>query len=227
MADKFQNVGFNKVLNEVRYRQIRPYLVGRSCCEVGCGEGQLTKHLVKDFDEVHIVDKERSFLNKIPNSVIKIRQDIEKKWITGFYDTIICSNVLEHLENPEKALRNIYRLGNTFSIFIFVTPNGESFHRQIGVKLGFIKSLLDLTSTERQYGHKRSFSMILLTSLLIKTGFLPIISKTYFYKPYPNKFMEKLPRDVIKNCERIETGLYGAEILVVCKIANPINTTSK
>ena len=95
---------------------IRPY-VGQRVLEIGAGMGNLTRHFIKrrlkyvatDINNEHLVRlgnrlRHQHRLHVFPCD-LSIRRDFER--FTGLMDTVICLNVLEHMEDDESCLRNI------------------------------------------------------------------------------------------------------------------------
>ena len=93
-------------------------------CETGCGEGEITS-FIKDmyqnaeidaFDISEKVIAEASekihginfYTGNIYTMEVRKPGEAEKHILNkGRYDLVICSEVLEHLEDPERALKNI------------------------------------------------------------------------------------------------------------------------
>jgi glycosyltransferase involved in cell wall biosynthesis len=92
---------------------IRPY-VGRRVLEVGSGTGAMTRHLASreyvvatDLDQQYVELLRRTYAGK-PN--VAVRQlDLARLSEDGLaprsFDTVVCSNVLEHVEDDGAALR--------------------------------------------------------------------------------------------------------------------------
>jgi glycosyltransferase involved in cell wall biosynthesis len=107
--------GFNRWM----HRRIAPY-VGRRVLEAGCGIGNLTELLLgadrliaSDFDPfyVEMIDRRFGHLENVRTTPMDLTsaadyQAIEDEKI----DTIICLNVLEHIELDEEVLGHFFRL---------------------------------------------------------------------------------------------------------------------
>jgi len=95
--------------------------------DCGCGEGNLLKLLVRqgfnnlsgsDFSDEAIKltkDKFKGLLYKID---LTQKKDFQNKK----YDLIICSEVLEHIQNDRLAIRNLYNVLNKNGILILSVP---------------------------------------------------------------------------------------------------------
>ena len=100
------------------FEKIRPHLRG-NILEVGCGIGNLTgfllnygKVIVADVNEGYIQTVENKYRDH-PNLKGVLLWNIEQKLIQNFnsrIDTILCSNVLEHIEEDQVVLRNLFLL---------------------------------------------------------------------------------------------------------------------
>jgi 2-polyprenyl-3-methyl-5-hydroxy-6-metoxy-1,4-benzoquinol methylase len=97
--------------------------------EVGCGEGYLADYIAAFFgDAVRVRGSDFS------SKIIEKAKDLHKRPNLGFFvqniydikqeddcDLIIASEVFEHLEDPEQALKQVSLSTNSF--FIFSVPN--------------------------------------------------------------------------------------------------------
>lgn len=93
-----------------------------SLIDLGCGEGFLLQSnsdivsgkecYAMDLDPEELKDAERNipFCHLFEASIYNVPKDDE------FVDLVICTEVLEHLEDPEKALKEIHRLGSKYAI---------------------------------------------------------------------------------------------------------------
>jgi 2-polyprenyl-3-methyl-5-hydroxy-6-metoxy-1,4-benzoquinol methylase len=98
--------------------------------DVGCGNGVISRHLGKlgfnvlgiDVSEATI-EKARS-LNTLPNVWFDVIS-AEKLVAQGdTFDAIICSEVLEHLDNPSALLKVLYQSLKKDGILVVTVPNG-------------------------------------------------------------------------------------------------------
>src|SRR4030042_777870 len=103
--------------NQWIFDKVRPWL-GKSILEVGCGIGNLTALLLQ-AGKVVASDMNPHYLQKVDdkfgshsnlNGVLlwDIQQDLSKDFPVSI-DTILCSNVLEHVEDDDTVLSRFYR----------------------------------------------------------------------------------------------------------------------
>lgn len=94
----------------------------RTVLEAGCGEGEVTSYLehkygdecqIEAFDISERIVKEA----KKKNKKIEFRTgDIYEISGGGGYELVVCCEVLEHLEYPEKALKELLRVSKNYII---------------------------------------------------------------------------------------------------------------
>jgi len=97
--------------------------------EIGCGEGHVTRIIHESFSDLHISASDYSKevidiarkqttstkINYAVKNIYKLRAEIDSA------DMIVCSEVLEHLEQPREALEVISKLSAKY--FLFSVPN--------------------------------------------------------------------------------------------------------
>ncbi len=214
-----QNSGFNKYMNNLRAKKILEYATGKICLEVGCGEGQITKHLTKVIPTVVALDKDKGQLKKVSNKkgIIKIHCLIEELKTQNKFDFIVCSNVLEHLDNTGAVLNKVRDLCHKDTILFFSVPNACSINRIVGHDCGMLSDLFDLSKCDIKAGHKRMYSVLGLRRQI--SYFFEIIKVgTFFCKPLNNEKMKYFPKEILKMLEELPMGDMGAEIFCVCKL---------
>ena len=100
---------------------------GKSLLDFGAGKGELIDILKKfDFSEVSGAD-----LFKKPKSLDKdikwYQLDLNNKFkIKKRFDFVICSETIEHLENPRHTLRTIFNILKKSGVLILTMPNNNS-----------------------------------------------------------------------------------------------------
>ncbi len=107
------------------------------------------------------------------------------------FDTVILSSVLHEIPNPENMLELIYKILEVEGTLFVVVPNNQSLHRLIGEKMGKIKSLTELTDTEKLMQQSTSYSPQHLVNQLKSHGFEIKEVITSFIKPLPHAKMQE------------------------------------
>jgi len=133
LSDKANN--YNKEL----YRLIKPYC-GKKILEVGCSIGNITRLLLNKNTHVTGIDV-------VPQAIRIIKKNFsrenDKNWKNfdahvmdasdsailrlakgrdGEFDTVVCMNVLEHIQKDQKALDNFYELLMTGGKLVLIVP---------------------------------------------------------------------------------------------------------
>lgn len=141
---------------------IRPY-VGENVLEIGSGIGNLTKKLIPR--EHYLCTDINPFHLEITKKLTKNRPYLKVSYLdltdlSGFdqnkekFDTVVCINVIEHLDDDEKAVNNIARLLEKKGRAVILVPRGQKI-------FGTLDELV---------GHKRRYSKQMLVDLAKKSG---------------------------------------------------------
>ncbi len=127
--------------NSWLFSKIKPHLGGR-ILEVGSGIGSFTL-LLKEIGEVWAGDINKNYLKYLKKRFAKeVRVgyvNIEKKkYFFGDmkFDCVVCLNVLEHIKNEEKALKNIHKLLKKGGKLILLVPAHKSLYSEFDRKIG-------------------------------------------------------------------------------------------
>jgi ubiquinone/menaquinone biosynthesis C-methylase UbiE/uncharacterized protein YbaR (Trm112 family) len=119
-----------KLFHILREREIVKYIKrharGERFLDLGCGTGFITRHI--DFEYVLGMDINRWAIEKarshVPGNVRFVVGDVENiPLASNAFDMVVCTDVLEHLLNPGKALREIYRTMRDGAILIGTVPS--------------------------------------------------------------------------------------------------------
>lgn len=98
-----------------RFKRVREHLYGDSVLDAGCGKADFLSTIESDYQIAGIdVNKERvDYCNQVlgQDAVRLGNLDGRLDFENDSFDTVVCLEVLEHLEDPEKALRELVRVG--------------------------------------------------------------------------------------------------------------------
>lgn len=191
----FNYTTFNTWLIKKRYQHLSQYFVGDTCLELGCGDGSGTRFLVDHFDEVFVVDGSSVALTNVselyPQSHI-INSSFEEMDFDTKFDTIILAHILEHVDDPQAVLHKTKRYLAPGGVLIVDVPNGDSLHRQIGVKMGLLSERTELNDIDLSIGHQRVYSFSSFRKEMLKTGFESILFGGMFLKILSNQQTEQV-----------------------------------
>ncbi len=150
---------------------------GKIVYDIACANGYGTKILSKVSEKAIGLDKTGSFLNDArennSSDNIEYRQaDLDKESLSNLpkADYIICFETIEHLEKPEKFLREAFDLLNAGGVLICSVPNR---------KYDPVKE----DGAPKNEFHKHLFSRADITNMLESAGFGGLES---LGQPWPN-----------------------------------------
>ena len=143
---------------------IHPYL-GKRVLEIGAGIGNLTRVLVAnrrryyatDFDPEHLgrLSVRLSGRPKLETALLDAARAQDYEPFRNRVDTIVCVNVLEHIEDDLGTLRSMHRTLEDDGRAVILVPEGQ----------GLFNSL------DRELGHQRRYSEHQLHRRMIDAGF--------------------------------------------------------
>lgn len=134
-----QAVWYNKwIINK-----ISKFLKG-DILEAGCGIGNFTNELSK-FGDVWAIDIDKSYVNEAQKKVLNVKVglgDIEKgKFFFKHktFDSIFCINVLEHIKDDSKALKNLNNILKKDGTLILLVPAHNFLFGSIDTSIGHFR----------------------------------------------------------------------------------------
>jgi 2-polyprenyl-3-methyl-5-hydroxy-6-metoxy-1,4-benzoquinol methylase len=107
-------------------------------------------------------------------------------------DFIVCSGVLNEIEEPAVILRAARALLAPAGTMHVNVPNAQSLHRKLAKAMGIIADEKQLTERNRQLAQFRVYDFEALTDLAAATGFRVVDRGGYFLKPFTHAQMEAL-----------------------------------
>jgi glycosyltransferase involved in cell wall biosynthesis len=139
--------------------------MGRNVLEIGAGIGNLTRaleprrkrYVATDVDREHL-ERLRVRLSSRPNlttAVLDASRAEDYAPFLGQMDTVVCLNVLEHIEDDAAALRNLATTLNQGGRAIILVPEGQGI----------------FCSLDKELGHWRRYSEDQLRARMTEAGF--------------------------------------------------------
>jgi len=171
----FINNFFNVLLTQLQNLEIESVL------DVGCGEGftlnklkenkilrQSSGQVGKRYEGIDYSEEAISLGKKAYPSLHIIQGNIyDLKYKDNSFDLVICSEVLEHLENPQKALRELVRVSRKY--ILLSVPNEPLFY------------LFNYTQWGKDIGHINKWTSLGFKNFISKNSNIKLLSvKTPF-----------------------------------------------
>ncbi len=159
-----------KNYNKWLYEQFAPY-VGRFVLEIGAGVGNITEFLRTQNRTVFATDISDEFVAYLTQrysseeNVIVFKHNAENIFHDHEIDTIVCINVLEHIEDDRKALRSMFTSLLPLGHLILLVPAHPFLYGSI----------------DRAIGHFRRYRKKELCEKIRQSGFL--LKKIYAFNP--------------------------------------------
>ena len=192
--------------------------------DIGCGRGDNAKHLKdrgKVVDGITISEKELELATQYLRTgvLFNVESGLPDAIKGNKYDVIICSHILEHLQNPGKLLDDIRGVMSEHSIFIVALPNIMHYRSRLElVKGNFVyeeSGIWDNTHV-KWYTFQSAQELLSTHGLqIIKadvTGEIPLLS--IFKRLLPAGIRKKL----FNGLKKISKGFFGYELFYVCKL---------
>ncbi len=166
MGISLENMSQAAWYNRWTLQKISKFLKG-DILEIGCGTGNFTQSLT-NFGKIWAIDIDQEFIKqtrkRVSNDVQINIGDIENGryfFKNKKFDSIICFNVLEHIEDDIKALNNLYQLLKYDGKLILLVPAHPALFGSI----------------DKAVGHFRRYQKNQLLKTLEKHNFKIICSK--------------------------------------------------
>jgi SAM-dependent methyltransferase len=96
---------------------------GASICEIGAGPLNQTSRFLATIGEVHGVDIDDAVLGNDALASAHVVKDDRFSFEEGSMDACVSNYVIEHVENPDRHLREVCRILKRGGVYIFRAPN--------------------------------------------------------------------------------------------------------
>lgn len=148
---------------------------GDTLLEIGCAGGVMTANLSENIPNIVASDISLTYLRKAKKNVPSakfVRLDIHNlPFDDESFDCIVCTEVLEHVYSPYKALDEIHRILKPKGNFVLSVPNNMTFNR---IFWHLMKRKEQYANLNIMNLHINFFDTGSILELLRKSGFYPI-----------------------------------------------------
>lgn len=174
--------------------------------EAGCGDGSILIELIKRFkvDGYGIDISEtalslsKEFINKIGyTATLKLGDVHDIPYDKNIFDVVISLGVIEHFDDSENIVREMYRVLKPQGILILMTPNSRS----LGVADRKIKQLFG----KWKFGYQTEYTRHELKEFCKSTGFTIIDDFTVVRNTLPE---DTHSFKIITRCDRLLSKIF-------------------
>ena len=154
----------------------------KSAVEFGPGSGIYLGYLDNLNEITFAIDIEEVFLENIKMDITKFKnlhlrvEDIQNiEHVYRKFDLILCSEVIEHIQNPKEAIENLYQCLNSGGILILTTPQKFSI-LELCSKIALAPGIINIVrkiykEPVNELGHISLLTSNSLTKIIINSGF--------------------------------------------------------
>lgn len=174
--------------------------------DVGCGGAEFSKRLSKNGNQVIGIESSEENYKMAKEKIKVYHGDFSKIEIRGSFDIVIFGDVLEHMFNPEVAIRKAKLLADEMIICV---PNFDF----CGVILLRLFGIKKMKSGILDKDHVYFFNKSIIEKMIRNNGF-EIID---FASPAPKKF----PR-IYNRVIRLNPAVFGYQFIYRCRINESI-----
>ena len=146
----------------IRFAKLKPK---NQVLDLGCGEGHLISLMPNDVSIVGI-DISKYALNRAKET-LKDKKNVELKFAnayqtnlpSNYFDKIICSEVIEHVPEPRKIIREVHRLVKDNGLVVVSVPDEKRIQTIMNV-INFLKinKFLHAARDQKEYDWHLQFS---------------------------------------------------------------------
>jgi 2-polyprenyl-3-methyl-5-hydroxy-6-metoxy-1,4-benzoquinol methylase len=182
--------GFDELLRQFMIREFSQYIFGEKVLEMGCFEGDFTKYLAANYEEVHVIEASETLTrrakDRLPNNVSFTVSTFEEATLDTKFDGIFIVHTLEHLDDPVEILKKSQNWLRPGGRIVISVPNASAPSRQIAAKMGILEHNAGITEAEWRQGHRITYSMDTLYSHARNSGYKVVRSGGVFFKTLAN-----------------------------------------
>jgi 2-polyprenyl-3-methyl-5-hydroxy-6-metoxy-1,4-benzoquinol methylase len=219
------------VMHKYMIKSFEPFFSGRDVLELGSFKGEFTKRLLPYFDDITCIEASDEAIStaqkQLSSKVNFINSLFEDVKLDKKFNNIILTHVLEHIDDPVSLLEKINNewLTENGKLFI-VCPNANAPSRQIAVKMGLISHNTAITTSEKEHGHRITYTLDTLERDAKNANLNVIYRSGIFFKALANfQWDQLLNTDIIS--QQYLDGCYElgqqypdlcSSIFLICRI---------
>ncbi len=169
-------------LNKISIELISP-TKGKRILEIGCGLGgaaplisECREFVGTDLSEIATSQANETFGDK-PHFRFLPMDAMDLKFDDSQFDIVLAREVIEHLQEPRKAIKEAFRVLKPKGLFLVTSPNRDSLHLRVNRMLGH-------ADFKCCYDHIKEYSFREAEEMLTTEGFTIKKTRGLFLLPY-------------------------------------------
>lgn len=191
---------FNGRFSKYRFWKLQEFygkIYGR-IFEVGAGEGAFSSYLRPLSERLTLLEPAAVYFKTLKEhygadeKVHLFHGLLEDFTYKDSYDLVVSCGVLEHVLQPQDFLRQIQSYISPGGALFLTVPNAEAFHRKLGLHMGVIREIHELTEQDHRVGHFRYYNFDTLRGEIEAAGYKVVKMEGIMFKPLPNSIMNTL-----------------------------------
>lgn len=188
---------------KIRHQEVVDYIkslnlsLSAKILDIGCGNGEILNRLhTLGYKNLNGCDWiEPLATTKYLYEQIDLNNEFLNKYKDEVFDIIICSDVLEHLENPALTLREMSRITNRDSNIVITIPNAWNLQERILFFLNANSSRYKSERNSAKHGHISFFTTEIIESLLDRANLH--VSEYVYGENFFLGYTLKIPKNIL------------------------------
>lgn len=221
MESKYTTKFFPFSSHEILIKLTEP---NKKVLDIGCSKGFLGQKLKEKGCILTGIDNNKEDLTEAKKYYDKtFLMDINKDNIKGKYDIIILGDVIEHLPEPEKILKDIKKNLNENGYILVSVPNIGNIYARLKVLFGNFnyeeKGIFD--KTHLRFFTLKSFKKLLNNSgySIIKMEYTPI--PVYIIFPNTSQYLLKVINSLFNIINKLYPKMFAYQLIAKIKSKSP------
>ena len=173
---------------------------GDSLLDLGLGHGYTTAYFARHLARYTVIDGSPEMIARFRSRFDLPHVHIVESYFENFdtderFDNIAMGFVLEHVDQPGVILQRYRRFLKPGGHVFVAVPNCESLHRRFGHAAGLLPDMTQLSEADKDFGHRRYYSLASLTALVERAGYTVVKAEGIFLKPITTAQITRLEMD--------------------------------
>jgi len=226
--DTLDSISCAPNFNEYMYSSIKDYCFG-NILEIGSGIGNISKFFIRDNASINLTDIRDNYISILKDDygqssksifnldLVDENFDSKHGHLFGQFDSIFALNVIEHIKDDNKALKNAYKLLKPQGNLVILVPAFQWMYNSFDLALEHFRrytksSLTKIFPEEMEIIHSQYFNVFGMAGWFVN-------GKLFRKKSIPRNQMELYDKLILvsKLLDKIVLNKIGLSTIVVAK----------